>query len=649
MASSRHTSRSTQNLGTALRDVQQRLDGNLHCADCSFPRPEYINLTIGTFICDKCAEVHRSTSNRRIKDMYGDDITEQDVRRMETVGNDVANRKFLAIWDPKEFPEPNRRDKEAMREFLWLKYDGTFKRPSQPRQQNNQQHSSSSRRPSSSVDAVRDYARDPRDRHNNDDHGRPYRRENELFQNNAAPPPSDRPSSSYWSSRFAPPSPHPPAPMPRPNRLVPPPPRNDEYYRRDIPPGVPVYSNQYHTMVPPNRFQPPQHLPVAMYGPGRGGHPAYDDRYEDYGPQASYDRDLRRRPPPPSRGDWRSRAPVYEYSDDEDSRRDDEPVKRKSKTRGGSRRKSSATEDDLYPSDEVDDDADSSERRSKKATVKKSSKKAKKSKAKESSSRRRAEKERSGKKKEDEDDEDEQYEDEDEFNDSEDDDEEEERVEKRQKSKRKGASSDKRSGDGDSIRTASADGLDADVVDTSNPAAAVGGKKDFDLMSEWMGDSKNTDTSQSGAIPPTGGVPTSGPPLNGGVQNPLHQAYQTQMPMMSPLNMYSSVMPGFMPMMPPGMSPFMPGLMAPPSMHPGMVPMPGGVQPHQGGGVPPMHGLMSGMQNLGIHSQPQGSVPMHTQPNLPNVSSTSAPTPPPPPPLGMPAGPPPGPPPEPPQ
>ena len=51
-----------------------------------------------------------------------------DVRRMEKVGNEIANRKFLATWDPREYPEPAVGDREALREFIWLKYEGSWTR-----------------------------------------------------------------------------------------------------------------------------------------------------------------------------------------------------------------------------------------------------------------------------------------------------------------------------------------------------------------------------------------------------------------------------------------------------------------------------------------------------------------------------------------
>jgi Putative GTPase activating protein for Arf len=129
---SRYASRDADEAEKSMRHVQGQSEGNAWCADCSTPRPEYLNLTIGTFICENCAAIHRTSSNRRVKDMYARDLTPDDVRRMREVGNDVANRKWLGRWNPREFPEPAPGDKEHLREFIWLKYEGSWKRGNAP-------------------------------------------------------------------------------------------------------------------------------------------------------------------------------------------------------------------------------------------------------------------------------------------------------------------------------------------------------------------------------------------------------------------------------------------------------------------------------------------------------------------------------------
>jgi len=129
------SSREFQESERAILEVQRRNVGNTYCADCSDQsETEYVNLTVGTFICKVCADVHKNISNRRIKDIYGRDLTEADVRRMADVGNDKANRRFLATWDPNEFPEPDTQDRERLLNFIWLKYEGSWKKSAPPPQ-----------------------------------------------------------------------------------------------------------------------------------------------------------------------------------------------------------------------------------------------------------------------------------------------------------------------------------------------------------------------------------------------------------------------------------------------------------------------------------------------------------------------------------
>lgn len=123
----------------AMRDLQRRFDGDAYCADCGVPSPEFVNLTVGAFICKTCATIHRAISNRRIKDIYTGELTMEDVRRMAQVGgensacNDRVNRRFLHLWDPREFPQPEPDDEERLRNFIWLKYEGSWKKSAQAR------------------------------------------------------------------------------------------------------------------------------------------------------------------------------------------------------------------------------------------------------------------------------------------------------------------------------------------------------------------------------------------------------------------------------------------------------------------------------------------------------------------------------------
>lgn len=613
---SRYTSSEAQQAEQIIRDIQARSEGNNYCADCSVPRPGYINLTIGTFICGVCVGIHRAVSKRRIKDIYGGDLTLEDARRMETVGNDVANRKFLATWDPREMPEPDRRNTDALREFLWLKYDGAFKKkkpvpPPQP--------------PMAAPSTQPGPPYRGEERFYDDRAG--YRREEELFRQ--APPQNPDRSRGYWGSRFESPAQRIPPPGPPPMR-----PR-DDYYSRAPPMQPPNYPDRYRSAAPNDRFRPPQPQQLVPYG-GRGMRPTrqrYADQpplYEDYASYTSEERNTGLR-----RGDSRDRRgqnsqEAYGYIEEEPVEEKSSRKKKSSKSKSKSRRKKSSLEKIEYYSDEDEEDEEEEVSRPKKEK-KKDSKKSKKS----SKSEQKAVVE-----------DDDEYDDEEQdgFDDDDEDDEDAESddydVKRSRRRNKKGKRGEK---DRDSIVT-------VDTMDGKSSTTGQAAKAEFDLMSEWMGESKDTQSSATTSSQPA-------QQAGGALPAAMQQAYATQVPMMPPppMSVYPGMMPmapnGFMSMMPgfpgmgmpgmPGMPPGMPGMMPgmpgmPGAMAPGM-PQTGAVGqgPGQSPGMGGMAGVMNGMQGLNLNQQmPQGNP----------VASL----PPPPPPVGMPAGPPPGPPPEPP-
>lgn len=604
--------------------VRSRKEGNQYCADCGVPSPEYVNITIGTFICEVCADIHRSTSKRQVKDIFAGPLSSGDIRRMEAVGNEVANRRFLATWNPDEIPQPDRSNRQELREFLWLKYDGSFKKPTPPTApppQPSPRRTLTERTSSSQLE--RNFSQNPAAQSSGRQQGQSQQ--------------------SYWASRFAPPS--------RSQSVEHPQNSMDEYFSHR--PSSASFDSAYRSTMPTysDRFQPPVNYSRSAYvrPPPNLPPPPPSSRHPMYAP----------RPPPPSNlpyehvnYDYRRpppQQPHHPYPDEDpygqpppytsaslhydpygrpehDSHHDDPPRRTKQKSRKKDKTISDYWEDnhvrraDRDDDNEFDDDTASgsaSSRPGKKHST--SSKKSSKKKGKDNvtkSTKSNSVKEpkntktkrRSTK-----------------YDDSDDSESDEEIVKPKKKSNKK-KSSNTSDQDADSISSTSADGLDRDG-DSGKPGDATQNKSEFDLMSEWMGDSKETDGSTS--IPPsTGAAGLNGTHLPNmvplqGMQMP--SAYQTAAPMpMMPLNMYGTVMPGLMPPFPPQGAPFLPGM----SMHPNMAPLPG---------------LMAGMQGLAIN--PAAPPPNFAVPPQPSVQNQQQLAPPPPPPLGMPAGPPPGPPP----
>lgn len=603
MASLRRSGDDARHLEDMILDVRARKEGNQYCADCGVPSPEYLNLTIGTFICEVCADIHRSTSNRHVKDIFAGTLTLEDVRRMDVVGNDVANRRFLATWNPSEIPQPSRSERTELKEFVSLKYNGAFKKPTQQPQAS------------------------------------PFRPDQYPPYAPAAPPPPSQgtdPQKSYWVSKFS-----------APTRSQPPPNAIDDFFSRRGPP----LDNMYRSTMPPvqaNRFQPPvQHSRSAyahpppppppsqrrqpMYPPPPSIRPSYesyehlDSRYHPT-PQQSHpysfpEEDLSYHHPHQF-----SDAPYNVHHQRHDLREDHRIRQSKKKSQKDSSRDATknqwySDEDDGVARDEEENDtastSGSGRREKKKSTSKKESKKKTKVGAGKTSksSYKKTKDGKNGKRHTSKHVDDSDDVDSDDYEHARKRDESDDEIPVRSKKKSsKKKTVEPSDSDEDSIQSTSADGLE--VRDDSSKST-VTHKAEFDLMSEWMGDSKETDGSIG--VPSAAAVPNVMASTAAVSQPmPMPNPYQTaaHMPFMAP-NMYGTVVPGMMTPFAPHGQPFIPGMH---SMHPNM---------------PPMPGLVAGMQGLTFN--PGGT------PNL-NAVNRSMP-PPPPPPLGMPAGPPPGPPP----
>ncbi|PXF42823.1 hypothetical protein BWQ96_07417 [Gracilariopsis chorda] len=92
--------------------------------------------------------------------------------------SDVANQTFLAVWDSREFLEPDKRDREGLRELLWLKYKCKFCKNQVPNPPPPQPKSSRSLYDDIGYEAP--YERSRREH--------PMRREHKLFRDGPAPP-----------------------------------------------------------------------------------------------------------------------------------------------------------------------------------------------------------------------------------------------------------------------------------------------------------------------------------------------------------------------------------------------------------------------------------------------------------------------------
>lgn len=582
--------RDADNAARAIRDVLESSRDNGVCADCSSPNPEYVNLTIGTFVCEQCADVHRSSSNRRIKDIFGRDLNADDVRRMRDVGNEVANRKFLARWNPSEFPEPDPNNKELLREFIWLKYEGSWKKaaalPPVSRSLHGGRRDYASRGPSE-----RSYVDEP-------EYGQGRRHYQEPPR--AAQPPG-RPS--YWADRFGHQVSNPHSDRAGARQ----PPRDSEYDRGDryhqprLSPA-PTSGSGYRRRAPPPRS--------SAYGG-----PILDEEYAS-GDVGGY-RGTHRRDRSNRSQERRSNRPT--------------PANHKKSSAGGRHRVKSAstaseTDDSEYYSSS--DGADASDRkrgkgrevnkRKGKENDKSSKRRGKHSEVEsgsdsdadsDSSGRRQSRRGMKGsasaapgKKKRDK-----QRRSKNETSDSEESGSESDagrRADKRGSVVSRKDSSRKGSGGANPFASdeEGGDQILGSAPDLPDRVRTGGGGGEFDLMSEWMGtetDATTTSSSVPAAAPVQPVLPTAS----------VHPGQQPMPPMMPPMSVYPGMVP--MPMMFPPQAGMMmpPGMYQPPlQMQPQQGQFPGQMQP-----PPPqmINPLMSGMQSMGLYGQ--SSAQQHQQ------------------------------------
>eukprot|EP00168_Porphyra_purpurea_P017329 TRINITY_DN5946_c0_g1_i2.p1 TRINITY_DN5946_c0_g1~~TRINITY_DN5946_c0_g1_i2.p1 ORF type:complete len:335 (+),score=76.26 TRINITY_DN5946_c0_g1_i2:310-1314(+) len=122
--SRRPSPREAEDAERAVRSLMRR-EGNRYCADCGTV-PNARLLPLCTFVCAMCSGIHRD-AGRRVKHVDSRMLTMDDVDRVDARGgNSGARQKWMARWNAREFPEPPPGDVERAREFIWLKYEGSW-------------------------------------------------------------------------------------------------------------------------------------------------------------------------------------------------------------------------------------------------------------------------------------------------------------------------------------------------------------------------------------------------------------------------------------------------------------------------------------------------------------------------------------------
>lgn len=116
--------------GLVIERIMRR-PPNKECADCFAPNPNFINITLTTFLCKPCASVHiklqkthKHDSIVTVKHLPTTVLTQYEISRMQqaNAGNEAVNATYLANYDLKSssaHPHPNQHSEYELRKS-WI-------------------------------------------------------------------------------------------------------------------------------------------------------------------------------------------------------------------------------------------------------------------------------------------------------------------------------------------------------------------------------------------------------------------------------------------------------------------------------------------------------------------------------------------------
>ena len=103
-------------------DVIRRQPENKRCADCQAVSVPYVNMTHGTFVCTRCAGLHREFGHS-VKGISVSTFKPADIEAIR--GNAVDQQTYLPYWNEAVYKKagPGQEETERAREFIRLKYE----------------------------------------------------------------------------------------------------------------------------------------------------------------------------------------------------------------------------------------------------------------------------------------------------------------------------------------------------------------------------------------------------------------------------------------------------------------------------------------------------------------------------------------------
>jgi hypothetical protein len=75
----------------------------------------------GIFVCSSCSGIHRDLSHK-VKGFSMCNFNDKETAILEKWGNENAYKEWMASYNKKSYPEPDRKDTMKMKEFFKIKY-----------------------------------------------------------------------------------------------------------------------------------------------------------------------------------------------------------------------------------------------------------------------------------------------------------------------------------------------------------------------------------------------------------------------------------------------------------------------------------------------------------------------------------------------
>ncbi|MCL4135749.1 UNVERIFIED_CONTAM: hypothetical protein GTU68_052251 [Idotea baltica] len=108
----------------AISTIKSQVAGNMYCADCENPNPEWASINLGILLCIECSGIHRNLGSHisKVRSLDLDEWPPGPLSVMRALGNEFAN----SIWEARIHSQSNpgpRSSREEKEKWIRSKYE----------------------------------------------------------------------------------------------------------------------------------------------------------------------------------------------------------------------------------------------------------------------------------------------------------------------------------------------------------------------------------------------------------------------------------------------------------------------------------------------------------------------------------------------